>query len=87
MYWLSEYRVNHLRSCRPRLSSKIPLGLAIIVFVGPKISPILRDNLSLSLPLLLVFLNPLVLVNTIHKLMHTPYWFLGQGLSQFMLDR
>ena len=87
MYWLSEYCVNHLRSCRPRLSSKIPSGPAIIVFVRPKISPILRDNLSLSLPLLLVFLNPLVLVNTIHKLMHTPYRFLGQGLSHIVFDR
>ena len=86
MYWLSEHRVNHLKSRRPRLLSKIPFGPIIIVSVRPKIPPILRDNLSLSLPLLLVFLNSLVFVNTIHKPMHTPYQLLGQGLSPIMLD-
>ena len=85
MYWLSEYCVNHLRSCRPRLPNKIPSGLVIIVSVRPEIPPVLRDNLSLSLPLLLVFLDPLIFVNTVHKPTHTPYWLLGQRISQIML--
>ena len=50
MYLLLEYRVNHLRSRRPRLPSKIPLGHAIIVFVRLEIPPVPRDNLSLSFP-------------------------------------
>ena len=81
MYWFSEHRVNYVRSHRPRLPSKIPMGSVIAVTVRPKILPLLKDNLSLSLPLLLVFLNPLVFVNMIHKPTHTPYQLLGQGLS------
>ena len=86
MCWLLEHRVNHLRSHRPKLHSKIPLGPVIIVSIQPEIPHVLRDNLSLSLPLLLVFLNPLVLVNMVHKPMHTTYQLLGQGLSPIMLD-
>ena len=87
MYWLSKYHVNHLRNCRPRLPSKIPSGSVIIVSVRLEIPHVLRDNLGISFPLLLVFLNPLVFINTIHKLTHTPYQLLGQGLSQIMLGR
>ena len=36
----------------------------------------LRDNLSLPFPLLLVFLDPLILVNMVHEPTHTPYNFL-----------
>ena len=77
MYWLSKHRANHLRSRRPRLPNKIPSWPTIIVSVQPKIPLVLWDNLSFSLPLLLVFLNPLVFVNTIHKPTHTPYRLLG----------
>ena len=87
MYWFLEHRVNHLRSRRPKLPRKIPSGPIIIVFVRPKIPHVLRDNLNLSFPLLLVFLDPLVFVNTIHKPTHTPYQLLGQGLSQIVLGR
>ena len=87
MYWLSKYRVNHLRSHILRLPSKILSGPVIIVSVRPEIPYVLRDNLSIPLPLLLVFLNLLVFVNTIHKPTHTPYQLLGQGLSQIMLGR
>ena len=87
MYWLSEHFVNHLRSRRLRLPSKIPLGPAIIVSVRPKIPHVQKDNLSLYLLLLLDFLNPLVLVNTVHKSTHTPYQYLGQTLSQIMLSK
>ena len=84
MYWLSEHRAYHLRSRRPRLSNKIPSGPAIIVSVRSEISHVLRDNFSLSLPLLLVFLNSLVFINAIHKPMHTPDRLFGQGLSQIV---
>ena len=87
MFWLSKHCVNHLRSCRPRLPSKIPSRFVIIVSVRPEIPHVLRDNLSLSFPLLLVFLNPLVFINTIHKATHTPYRLLGQGLSQIILGK
>ena len=50
------------------MPNKIPSGLVIIVFVRLEIPPVLRDNLSLSPPLLLVFLNPFIFVNTVHKL-------------------
>ena len=33
MYWLSEHRVNHLRSRKPRFPRKIPSGPIIIVSV------------------------------------------------------
>ena len=85
MYWLSEHSVNHLRSCRSRLSRKILPGSVIVVSVRPEIPPLLRDNLTLPLALLLVFLNPLILINAIHKLTNTSYRLLGQGFSQIML--
>ena len=87
MYRLSEYRVDHLSSNRSRLASKISSEPIIVVPVRPEIPPILRDNLNLPLPLLLVFLDPFILFNTIHELMHTLYRLLGQGLSQIMLGR
>jgi len=86
MYWLSEHRVYHLRSCRPRLPKQIPLRPAIIVSIRLEIPPVLRDNLSFFLPLLSVFLNPFVFINVIHKPTHTPHRFLSQGLSQIMLS-
>ena len=77
MHWLSEYHVDHLSSSRSRLPSKISAGPIIIVPVRLEIPSILRDNLSIPLPLLLVFLDPFILVNTIHELTHTLYRFLG----------
>ena len=85
MHWFSEHSVNHLRSHGSRLSSKIPSGSIIVVSVRPKIPYLLRDNLTLPLTLLLVFLNSLVLINTIYKPTNTPYQLLGQGFSQIML--
>ena len=71
MCWLSKYRVNHLRSYGPRFPSKIPLGSIIVVAVRPEIPPLLRDNLPFPLAVLLVLLNPLILINLIHKLAYT----------------
>ena len=87
MHWFSKHNVNHLRGRRSRLSRKIPLGSVIAVFVRSEILPLLRDNLTLPLALLLVFLDPLILINAIHESINTPYWLLGQGFSQIKLGR
>ena len=87
MYWLSEHRANHLSNSKSRLSSKVSLRLVTVVSVRPKIPSILRDHLSLPLPLLLVFLDLLILVNMIHKLTYTPSKLPGQQLPQIMLNR
>ena len=84
MHWFSEHSVNHPRSHRPRLSSKIPSGSVIVVYVQPKIPHLRGDNLTLPLALLLVFLDPFILINTIHKPTNTPHQLLGQGLSQIV---
>ena len=77
MHWLTEHCANHLSSSRPRLPSKVSSRPIIVVLVRPEISPILGDNFSLPFPLLLVFLDPLILVNTVHELTHTPHRLLG----------
>ena len=87
MYWFSKHRVNHLRSCRPRLLGKIPSASIIVVSVRLEVPPLLRDNISLSLPLLLVFLNPFVLFNLVHKLAYTGSRFPSQKLPQTMLGK
>ena len=71
MHRFSEHSVYHLRSCRPRLPDKIPSKSVIIVEVRPEIPSLLRDNLTLSLALLLVLFNPLILINSIHELAYT----------------
>jgi len=81
MYWLLEQRVHHLRSCRPRLPSKIPSGSVIVVMVRSEIPSILKDNLALSLALLLVLFNPLILINLIYELAYTNNRFPRQRLS------
>ena len=68
MHRFSEHNVYHLRSYRPRLPNKIPSVVVIVVAVQPEIPPLLRNNLALSHVLLLVFFNPLVLINLIHEL-------------------
>ena len=70
MHRFSKHNINCLRSCRLRLPSKIPSGFVIVVTVRPKIPLLLRDNISLSLTLLLVLFNPFILVNLIHKLVY-----------------
>ena len=65
----------------PKISSRS----VVIVPVRPKILSILKDHLSLPLSLLLVFLVPLILINTIYEPSHNPDQFPGQRLSQIML--
>ena len=71
MQWFSEHSVNHLRNYRSRLSCKILSGSVIVVSVQPEIPHLLRDNLTFPLALLLVFLDPLVFINAVHKSTHT----------------
>ena len=80
MYWISKHNIYHLRGYRLRLPSKIPTRSTIVVMVRPEIPPFLRDNLVLSLTLLLVLFNPLVLVNPIHELAYTVDRFSSQRL-------
>ena len=87
MYWFSKHYVNHLRSCRPRLPSKIPSGSIIVVSVQLEVPPLMKDNLSLSLPLLLVFLDPFVFTNLVHELVYIGGRFSSQRLPQTVLDR
>ena len=77
MHRLTERRVDYLSDSRLRLPSKVFPRPVIIVFIRPKIPHILRDNLRISFPLLLVFLDPFILINMIHKPMHTLYGLLG----------
>ena len=85
MYWVSEHSIYRLRGCRLKLPSKIPARSIVIVTVRPEIPHLLKDNLALSLALLLVLFNPLVLVNLIHELVYTINRFPSQRLPQAML--
>ena len=87
MHWFPEHCANHLSSSRPRLLSKVFSGQNIVVSIRPEIPHILKDNLNFPFPLLLVFLDPFILINTVHELMYTPYMLFGQRLSQIMLGR
>ena len=87
MYWFSEHRVNHLSIGGPRLPNIVSLRLVIVVTIRLEIPPLLRDNLSLPLALLLVFLNPLILISSVHELMYTASKFPNQKLPQTMLGK
>ena len=87
MHWLSEHRADHLSSSRSRLPSKISTRPIIVVPIQLEIPHLLRDNLSLPLPLLLVLLYPFILINPVHELAHTSYRLPGQQLPQIMHGR
>ena len=78
MHRFPKHRVNRLSTCGCWLLSKVPPGLIIVVPIRLEIPPLLRDNLSLSFPLLLVFLNPFVLINPVPKLAHIGNRFASQ---------
>ena len=73
-----EHCVNRLSIDESRLPSKVPPRSVFGVSVRPEIPPLSRDNLRLSFPLLLVFLNPLILINPVHELAHTGDRFSNQ---------
>ena len=68
---LSKHHINHLSIGRPWLPSKVSLRSVLIISIRPEILPLLRDNLNFPFPLLLVFLNPFILINLVHELVHT----------------
>ena len=78
VHWLSEHNINRMSVGRPWVPSKVSPRSVIIVSIRPEIPPLLRDNLSLSFPLLLVFLNPFVLINPVPKLAHIGNRFASQ---------
>ena len=84
-HWLSEHNINCLRVSSSELPSKISPWSIIIVSVQLKIPHLLRDNLSLTFPLLLVFLNPFIFVNPIHELTHNGDRFTSQGFPKTVL--
>ena len=71
VHWFSEHRINHLSISRPRLPRKVSPRSVVIILVRPKILHLLRDNLSLTFPLLLAFFNHVILVNPVHELVYT----------------
>ena len=79
MHWLLEHNIDRLSISRPWLPSKISPRPVVIVSVWPDIPPLPKDNLSLSFPLLLVFLNPFIFIDPIHELAHTGDRFASQG--------
>ena len=79
VHWFSEHNINSLRVGSSRLPSKVSLWPVIIVSIRPEISPLLKDNFSLTFPLLLVFLKPFIFVNPIHELKQTGDKFTSQG--------
>ena len=87
VYWLSEHSIDYLSISRSRMPRKISSRSVVIVPIRPEIPSILRDHLSFLISLLLVLLDPLILINAIHELMHTPNRFPGQRFSQIMLNK
>ena len=86
MYWFSEHNTYSLCVGCSGLPYKISSRAVAVILIRPKIPHLLRDNLFLSLTLLLVFLYSLILVNPIHQLVHTGGRLASQRLSQDVLD-
>ena len=81
MHQLLEHRINRLSTSKPWLPSKVfSRPVVVVVPVRPEIPPLLRDNLSFSFPLLLVFFNLFVLINPVHELAHIGDKFASQKL-------
>ena len=69
MYQISKHSVNCLHIDRSRLPCKVFSRLVVIVkSVQLEFPPLLRDNLRFTFSQLLVFFNPFILVDLIHKL-------------------
>ena len=79
MHRVSKYSVNHLGVGRSYWSNMIFPRSNGMESVRPEIPHLLRDNLRFTFSLLLIFLNPFVFVNPVHKLAHTSNRFPSQG--------
>ena len=80
MHQFSKHGIDCLSTSRYWLPREISPQPVVIVLVRPKIPPLLKDNFILSFPLLLVFLNPFVLIDSIHELAYASDEFSRQGL-------
>ena len=86
MYWFSEHSTDSLRVGCSGVPYEISHRVVAVVSIQPKIPPLLRDNLLLSLTLQLVFLFSFILVDSIHQLAHTGGKLTSQRLPQAVLD-
>ena len=68
--WLLEHRTDHLSIRVPRVTNKISPESTMSMPLCPRISSVNRNNLCLSLPLLLILLDPFMLINLFHELTH-----------------
>ena len=75
----SKYNTNHLSISRSCWSDIIFPRSNGIKSIRPEIPILLRDNLRFTFSLLLIFLNPLVFINLVHKLEHIGNKFASQG--------
>ena len=66
MYWFSEHSTDSLCVGCSGLPYEISSQAIAVISVRPKIPPLLRDKLLLSLTLQLVFLYSFILVDSIH---------------------
>ena len=85
MYWFSEHSTDSLCVGCSGLPYEISSQAIAVISVRPKIPPLLRDKLLLSLTLQLVFLYSFILVDLIHQLAHTGRRLASQRLPQAML--
>ena len=67
------------------MPSEISPRSAVIISVQLEIPSLLGDHLNFSFSLLLVLLNPYILINAIHELVHALSGLSCQGLPQIML--
>ena len=82
-----KYSTNHLgvgRSCWSDIIFPRSNGFKS---VRPEILLLLRDNLRFTFSLLLIFFNPLIFVNPVHKLAHIGNSFASQGFRPCSLGR
>ena len=80
MYWFSEHSTDSLCVGCSGLPYEISPRVVAVISVRPKIPPLVRDNLLLSLTLQLVFLYSFILVDSIHQLAHTSGRLVNQRL-------
>ena len=66
VYGLPKYCINYLSSRVPSMSRIISPRSVVIIPLQPKASSVRRGHLRFPLPLLLIFLEPFILVNSIH---------------------
>ena len=86
LYRFSKYGVNLQCVGWSVLPYEISPRTVVVVSVQPKIPPLLKDNLLISLPLKLVFLHSLVFVNLVHNLTYIDDRLASQGLPQAVLN-